>query len=524
VSALLAERTSAGLAARFEAAAHTDDRPLAAVARGSAHRPHQPALIDSRKSLSFARLRAVILELAAILQQRGVGPGDRVMIAAENTMACVALLYAVQLLSAWPAILNPRSARAEVAALRDCCAPRLTVFAVDDAPAALELSKETGVDRWDHADVGTLVFEPTAQSRPEPAYVAAAEQVGLLIFTSGTLGLPKAVMLSHAALAAMGRVLAESRMTSAGDVIQGVAPLSHIMGMANLMSAMHAGAALKLMPRLELAELSAGIAKGDLTHLSFVPTVYTRLVDHIESRGIDLSASKLRYISCGGAPLDPSLKQRIERLFRLRLVNGYGMTECAPAFRTRPDRDAGADCIGWPERGVEECIVNADSDAQGIGELWLRSATMMMGYYNDEAQTAAALRPGGWLATGDLARRLPDGSVAIVGRQKEMIIRSGFNVYPAEVEAALNAIPQILQCGVVGVKAREGEEIVAFVQLREGMTLGAQAVSVALRERVAPYKVPTRIVFVDALPLGQTGKIWKARLQQMAASLSAAPN
>jgi long-chain acyl-CoA synthetase len=235
-----------------------------------------------------------------------------------------------------------------------------------------------------------------------------------------------------------------------------------------------------------------------------------------------LSASKLRYISCGGAPLDPSLKHKIEGLFRLRLVNGYGMTECAPAFRTRPDRDAAADCIGWPEQGVEECIANADASPQGVGELWLRSSTMMMGYYNDEAQTAAALRPGGWLATGDLARRLPDGSVAIVGRQKEMIIRSGFNVYPAEVEAALNAIPQILQCGVVGLKAVDGEEVVAFVQLRSGTTLGVAAIKDALRERIAPYKIPTRIIILDALPLGRTGKIWKARLQEIASSLPGA--
>ena len=505
----------ADLNAQFDAALMADT-PLAAVSRAAGDWPHQPAIGDKRRTLSFGELRAAILGLAATLAGRGVRQGDRVIIAAENTVACVGLLYAVQVLGAWPAIMNPRIARGEAAALRACCAPRLVVFAVDDAPAALELSAADSVDRVVSAHVGSLLFSPTLEAKAEPVAAACTDRVALLVFTSGTLGTPKAVMLSHAALANLGRVLAESRRTAAGDVVQGIAPLSHIMGVSNLMSAMHAGATLQLMPRLEMAELAAGIAGGAITHLSFVPTVYAKLVDHLETHAIALTGSRLCYISCGGAPLDPALKRRVERVFGLRLVNGYGLTECAPGLRTRPDVDLPSDCVGWPERGVEVRIEGAD-DAEGIGELWLRSATMMLGYYGDEAQTAAVLRPGGWLATGDLARHCADGSIAVVGRRKEMIIRSGFNVYPAEVEAALNEIPQVLQCGVVGAKAAVGEEeIVAFIQLRSGAALDASQVHVALRDKVAPYKRPTRIVFVAALPLGPTGKILKTRLVRMA--------
>ena len=330
--------------------------------------------------------------------------------------------------------------------------------------------------------------------------------------------MPKAVMLSHAALLDLGRALALSRQTSAGDVVHGVAPLSHIMGMSNLMAALYAGATLQLMPRLNVGEMAGAIAERSLTHLSFVPTVYTRLVEYIETHGVDVSRNKLRYISCGGAPLDPRLKRKVESVLGLRLVNGYGLTECAPGLRTRPDRDAAPECIGWPEAGVETRVVGNDGLDAAAGELWLRSATMMMGYYGDPDQSAAALRPGGWLATGDLARVLEDGSMAIIGRCKEMIIRSGFNVYPAEVEAALNAIAQVLQSGVVGRRTTDGnEEVVAFVQFRAGQHLSSREIQRQLRASLAPYKCPTRIVILDALPAGPTGKIWKARLAQMAA-------
>jgi long-chain acyl-CoA synthetase len=260
--------------------------------------------------------------------------------------------------------------------------------------------------------------------------------------------------------------------------------------------------------------------------------VYARMCDYISANRIDLSRHRVRYLSAGGAPLDAGVKARVEELFGVRLVNGYGMTECAPGCRSRADLDAPAESIGWPEDGVEARIVKR-SDAAAVGEavdvageetgeLWLRSPSRMLGYYRDAAATAAALRPGGWLATGDLARWRPDRSIALVGRCKEMIIRAGFNVYPAEVEAAINRQPGVLQSGVVGRKQADAdEEVVAFVQPRAGASLDVAALRTGLRAQLAPYKVPSRIVVVEQLPLGSSGKIHKAALTERAASLPA---
>jgi len=143
-----------------------------------------------------------------------------------------------------------------------------------------------------------------------------------------------------------------------------------------------------------------------------------------------------------------------------------------------------------------------------------------LGYFNNPAETAVALRPGGWIATGDLAQYLEDGSIAIVGRKKEMIIVSGFNVYPAEVEAALTSLPEVLLAGVVGRQTREGdEEVIAFVQLREPRAVSESQLTAELHGLIAPYKRPARIVIVEALPLGQTGKISKVQLLRWVAEL-----
>lgn len=498
----------------------------ALVARWAEQRAEQVAVLDTARQLSYAQLAAAIETAAEQFSSRGVRAGDRVMIIAENTVAAVVLMLGAQRLDAWPAIVNARIPAREIGALRACADARLTAYAISDSPASSAHAEADGVRDIADTAFGRIGFgAASADCAPEPAFPDAQRQVALMIFTSGTTGTPKAVMLSHHGLLNLGAVLTRTRHTTADDRYSGAGPLSHIMGVANLMNILWVGASLELMPRLELPALTEAIATGRMTHLSFVPTVYARLLDHADRHAIDLSGHRLRYISSGGAPLDPGLKRRIEAAFGMPMVNGYGMTECAPAARSRHDRySAEPGCIGRPEPGVEACIVDAEGRAvtgDGVGELWLRSPSVMMGYYRNPEATAEALRPGGWLATGDLARWLADGEIAIVGRAKEMIIRSGFNVYPAEVEAALNSLPGVLQSGVVGRKAEEGnEEVVAFVEPRPGARIDQAQILDRLRELIAPYKRPQRVIVMDSLPIGATGKIWKKRLVELAAALN----
>ena len=488
--------------------------------------PSAPALSDASRSLDYRQLAQAVEELATLMSGQGVLPGDRVLIVAENNIAAVVALFACQRVNAWPAVVNARLPAAELEGLKALVEPRLSLYAVEDSEACEAQALKAGAVPVKGLLAGPVALSASDTTEAQPP--SADTNVGLLIFTSGTTGKPKAVMHSHGGLLALGSILSRSRRVSATDCYNGVAPLAHIMGIANLMSVMAAGASLRLMARLALPQLAAGIADGSISHLSFVPIIYSRLLDYIVAQRLDVSGHQLRYISCGGAPLDATLQRRVQLLFGIPLVNGYGMTECAPGARTPGDRLSEPGTIGFAEEGVEIRFVDAkgcDVSDGSIGELWMRAPATMLGYYRNPTETAATLRPGGWIATGDLGKRLPDGALAIAGRQKEMIIRSGFNVYPAEVEAALNSLPGVAASGVVGRALAEGdEEVVAFVEPQAGHKIDASSIDNALRELIAPYKRPGRIVILEQLPQGSTGKIWKARLASMAAALDDAPN
>lgn len=480
------------------------------------HTPDAPALLYKERCITYAELERHVEEVAQLLTLHGAQPGDRILIVAENDLVAPLIMLGAQSLDAWPCIVNARVAAAEMEALRAVVEPRVIVIAPSPSREAAAFS-DAVVARPIEAGAAGLVSIATREGVvPEPVHADNGQQTALVLFTSGTTGLPKAVMLSHRAIVNIGKTLAEVRQVRPGGRYDGGAPLSHVMGICTLMSVFTAGASLSLTGRVDVPDIVRRIADGSLTHLSFVPTVYARLLEYIRTNAVDVSGSRLEYISSGGAPLDPTLKMQIEQLFGVRLVNGYGMTECCPVARTRPDRDYDHDSIGYAEPGAEIRIVRNDgSDAKAgeIGELWARAIGLMQGYYRNPDATSEALRQGGWMATGDLATRAEDGEIRIVGRKKEMIIRSGFNVYPAEVEASLNRHPAILQSAVLGMKRRDGdEEIVAFVQPREDVTVTQDDLLSHMRGEIAPYKIPTRLFLRDALPLGSTGKILKRQL------------
>lgn len=494
------------------------------VLRRAVSEPDAPALVAAGAALSYAGLRDAMRRVAGLLQGFGVVPGDRVMIVAENDIATPVIMLAAQSLDAWPCIVNARVSAAEMEALRAVVEPRAVLFPASASREAAAFADALQADVREDGLLGRLRVACFAGPAPEPVHDGPADQTALILFTSGTTGLPKAVMLSHRALLDIASTLAQVRQVRRGGRYDGGAPLSHVMGICTLASVLHAGASLTLGGRLDVPDLAGRIADGTLTHLSFVPTVYARLLDHIRANGIDLSKARLEYISCGGAPLDPSLKAGVEALFGVRLVNGYGMTECCPISRTGPGRDFDSDSIGYPEPGAQIRIVREDGGdaAPGeVGEVWARAVGQMQGYYRNPQATAEALRPGGWMATGDLGTMAADGEVHIVGRRKEMIIRSGFNVYPAEVEAALNRHPAVLQCAVVGIRRPDGDEqVVAFAQARPGHAVSAEALQAHMRKLLAPYKCPERLYLREALPLGATGKILKRQLVDELAAAS----
>jgi long-chain acyl-CoA synthetase len=254
--------------------------------------------------------------------------------------------------------------------------------------------------------------------------------------------------------------------------------------------------------------------------------MHTALLAHLRRQGRTLHTGRLRYIYAGGSPLDPTLKAEVEALFRLPMHNGYGLTESSPTLcHSRLGEHRVDASVGPPIPGVAIRIVDAEGEdvAPGkSGELWAKTPGVMRGYFRDPEATQAALC-GPWLRTGDIARQDAQGSVFLVGRIKDIIIRSGFNVYPAEVETALNAHPAVAQSAVVGREVERNEEVIAFVQPRPGEMLDATTLLAFLTDRISPYKRPSQIVILDALPTMTNGKVDRTALKTTANAMPQRP-
>lgn len=480
---------------------------------GASRTPHAPALVEDGVTWTYAQLLLEAETHAGLLRALDVRAGDRVMLVAENSVAQVALLFAAALVDAWSVSVNARMSAGELAAIREHSGARRVLYLTRGSADAAAHAAHSGdaAQACDGVHGGVLAGPLNHDCAPE-AVSADGAQVAALVYTTGTTGRPKGVMLTHASLLFVAATSSRLRGLQPSDHAYGGLPVSHVYGLTSVMlGTLYAGACLHLAPRFDAAALLDAIRAGVLTIVQGVPAMYARL---LALAGDAPVASRLRFCYAGGSPLDPSLKRGVERLFGLPLHNGYGLTESAPTVsQTRLDAPRADTSIGLPIPGVEICIMAPDGLAVtpgSGGELWVRGPNVMRGYYRDGDATRAALRPGGWLATGDLARQEADGALFLLGRSKELIIRSGFNVYPLEVEAALNAHPDVVQSAVIGRALPDGEEeVVAYI---ESGPVTAEALRTWLHPRLAPYKRPSRFVFMDALPAAPSGKILKHRL------------
>ena len=272
-------------------------------------------------------------------------------------------------------------------------------------------------------------------------------------------------------------------------------------------------------PRFDPQEVIHKLDQEKITVMLGTPALFALLVEYSKYAGIgSLKCPSLRIISCSGAPLAASTKSEVEKLFGLVLHQGYGITECSPSVaQYRIDRPPADNSVGPVVPGVEVKLV--DREGQPVregeaGELWVRGPNIMKGYYRSPEETVAALSKDGWFNTRDLAR-LENGNLFIVGRTKDMIIRFGFNVYPAEVEAVLNAHPAVQRSAVVGRMVRGEEEIVAFVQPLKNTAFELDEFTKYAARNLASYKQPTQIIVVGDMPVTPLGKIVKEKLLQM---------
>jgi long-chain acyl-CoA synthetase len=446
---------------------------LAAAAR---RRGEQPALLWDGGGLTWRQLEQRAGGVARRLAQAGAQPGDVVGLRLPNTWGFVAALWAGLALGVTVTPLNPLLADDERERILGHLRPKAVI---DTAPEV-----ETG----------------------ELPALAGPAAPGIILYTSGSTGQPKGAVLSHAALMAANESWAGPVMgLTERDRVLAALPLAHSFGLNGaLLAPLLAGAAVVLQERFSPEETLRAIGRHRVTVFPGVATMFARILEAPALADADLSS--LRLAVSGAAPCPWTLASEWRRRTGVRIVRGYGMTELfRPISYLAAEATDHPDSVGRAVPGVELRVVE--------DELWIRTPAAMDGYLRAPEETAAVLADG-WFRTGDLATISPDGYVSIVGRKRELILRGGYSVVPGEVEAALLGHPAVAEAAVVGVAHAElGEEVSAFVTLREGARAEAEELIAFCRARLAGYKYPRRVSIVTELPKSATGKILKARLR-----------
>jgi acyl-CoA synthetase (AMP-forming)/AMP-acid ligase II len=500
------------------------DRISGVIRPWSERLPEQPALVETSGIWTYRQLAAAVTETQRWLIGSGVRPGDRVMLVCENCRAFVATLLALTDLDALPVLVNARLSAREVDEIRDHCGARRIIYTTSVSPHAREHAKRHGAAIQDVAGLGPVALGLINDMvEPEAIDTEVTQRVAALIYTSGTTGLPKGVMLTHRNLLFVAAVSARIRSLNPEDRLYGVLPMSHAVGLSVvLLGALLGGATLYLASRFDPIAALATLEKAPLTVVLGAPGMFSLLADYAKLKGLkSLKFPALRIISSSGAPLQPAVKSQVESLFGMVLHNGYGVTECSPNVAQAVVGEHRTDTsVGRVLPGVEVKLVGADQKvvADGeVGELWVRGPNVMKGYYHAPEETAAAINAEGWFNTRDLAR-LENGYLFIVGRTKELIVRFGENVYPAEVEAVLNAHPAVVRSAVMGRLVEDtegGEEVVAFVQLAPSSSTSEAELAQYAAQHLTAYKRPSQILVVPSMPLTTTGKVVKGELAKM---------
>ena len=472
------------------------------VRRHAAARPRALAVRDVAGDHPWAELDRLADLAAAGLQAAGVEAGDRVALLAAPSAGAVALLVAIGRTGAVGVPIGTRLARPEIAAALAATRPRLVVH----DPSLAHLAAHHGVDALDPA---ALVAGARAGERRGIAMDPAGPAVAVL--TSGTTGVPRAALLSHAALAASAQAWSASLPPATGWLL--CLGLAHVAGIGVTWRAAGAGVPLHVVAPFDPSAVLAALAAPDApSHVSLVPAQLGRLLDAAPG---GRPPGALRAVLLGGAPIPPDLVRRATAA-GWPVVTTYGLTEAGSGVTALPADEVAAfpDSAGRPLPGVAVRIAEPGPD--GVGEIQVRTPAAFDGYLGRDADTAAAFTPDGWLRTGDLGRLDAAARLFVADRRADLVVSGGENVYPAEVESVLEAHPAVAEAGVAGrPHATWGAVPVAGIVLRAGADdPGDAALRSWCRERLASYRVPAAFVRLDALPRTAAGKLRRAELRE----------
>jgi malonyl-CoA/methylmalonyl-CoA synthetase len=474
--------------------------------------------------VTYGELEQIVLRTMSMLRAKGVAPGDRVALQLPKCLTFVYLHLAIMRLGAVSLPLNPGYPQRELAYFLEDAEVRLFFTCREARDAVLPLLRQLPALREcvfvgcnGGARFNRLIAAYPLQDAGKIPLPADPDATCLMIYTSGTTGRPKGAELTHGNLTANLVSLHSAWGWRSDDVLLHVLPLFHIHGLlVALHGALHAGATTIMVTRFAAGTVLDLLTSRSCTVFMAVPTIHRRLLEASGATGGSLR--HMRLITSGSDRLPDDLFLQFEARFGARLLERYGMSEAGMILSNPLHGERRVGSVGLPLPGVEVRIVDTETEAplpDGIvGEVQVRGANVCKGYWRQPEKTAAAFTPDNWFRTGDLGLREADGYFTLKGRARDLIISGGYNVYPSEVELVLADHPAVESSAIIGCPDIEwGERVAAIVVRRAGKKVDEAELIAFCRARLAAYKAPRRIIFVDTLPCNALGKVQKTQLR-----------
>ncbi|UZD90801.1 malonate--CoA ligase [Cognatishimia activa] len=477
------------------------------------------AYLQDGREVTFGALFEGAAKAAGALVSMGLSPGDRVAVQVEKTMESIQLYLGTVMAGGIFLPLNTAYTVSELDYFLGDAKPRVVVCDPQKSDPIRAIARDATVVTLDRKGQGSF-SEIVSSCVPLEPLPRDADDLAAILYTSGTTGRSKGAMLSHNNLASNSEMLRDYWQFTQDDVLIHALPIFHTHGLFVATNvALLAGASIVFLPKFDADAILEAMPKA--TALMGVPTFYTRLLD--DTRLTKERAANMRLFISGSAPLLVDTHEKWEERTGHRILERYGMTETNMSTSNPYDGDRRAGTVGFPLPGVEAKIMldGKELETGETGVLWVRGANVFKGYWKMPEKTAEELMEDGWFITGDLARIDADGYVTIVGREKDLVITGGFNVYPKEVESLIDDMGGVKESAVIGVPHKDFGEGVVAVVVTEQQGTTVEAIAAKLETELAKFKQPKRIVIVDALPRNTMGKVQKKALRETYANLFA---
>ncbi len=493
--------------------------------------PDRPLVRFYDQVIGYAEINARANRVANFLKEQGIGKGDVVSLMISNSPEVYSVMFGIQKIGAIAGAINFMLKGPEIAFLLEDAKPRM-VFASSEflpemnrgieqsrhKPPVVEVRNEAAGE--EDSGLQQLSDILAQYSSGEALVPQKPSDPFLLLYSSGTTGQPKGILLTNAGQLSICRAMSSIGLFNPDDVMLILLPMFHTNPICVwTYPIIYCGQTLCVRKSFSPDDFWPAITQNGVSILMGVPAMYNYVYYSIDSSAVDRSTLRLNYAFCGAAPLSTELIKGFEEKFNVEIIEGYGLTECTGVSTVNPPkgkRKPGSIGVAMPEQEIR--IMDEDNREVPVGEkgeICIRGEAVMLGYLNNPQATAETLVDG-WLHTGDMGYMDEEGFIYIVDRKKDMINRGGENIYPREIEIALEAHPDIREVAVVGTPDEAlGERVKAFIIPVEGKTLTDTDIRDFLADRLARYKIPEVIEFIEQLPRNPTGKVMKKELRRL---------